>query len=246
MFGWIRSEKKTQIKRSSCVLNGRTITIERKKMKSLRLRIRRQDGAIVVSAPLYTREERILAFVRRHEDWLQKHLPRVQRYVAQHQAKRDLQSIRLWGRTYPIVIQRVRASSRSITWDHEVLAIKVRLQDTDRRILAQIEAWQRKILAQRIAQRAPRCEAIVGQKANEWRIKKMRSKWGTCHVRDRRIWLALALVRYPKMCLESVMIHELVHLIERGHTSRFYARMDRCDPLWRRANALLYHRKIHF
>ena len=56
---------------------------------------------------------------------------------------------------------------------------------------------------------------------NEVRIKKMKTLWGSCNIEARRIWLNLELVKKPTSCLELVLVHEMVHLIERVTTSVF-------------------------
>ena len=69
------------------------------------------------------------------------------------------------------------------------------------------------------------CQKLTNQRANEWRIKDMKTKWGTCNISDRRIWLRLELISLPIDCIKFVMIHELVHFYERKHTKRFYSLM---------------------
>ena len=61
----------------------------------------------------------------------------------------------------------------------------------------------------------------------------MKTRWGSCNTRDHRVWLNLELAKKPASCLEYVLVHELVHLIERHHNARFYACMDRALPHWR-------------
>ena len=67
----------------------------------------------------------------------------------------------------------------------------------------------------------------------EWGIKKMRTRWGTCNVDARRIWLNLELAKKPASCLEYILVHEMVHLLERHHNDRFRQLMDRLMPQWR-------------
>jgi hypothetical protein len=67
----------------------------------------------------------------------------------------------------------------------------------------------------------------------------MRTRWGSCNIRARRIWLSLELARKPVECLEYVLVHELVHLLERRHNQRFIAYMDQFLPTWRLARAEL-------
>lgn len=76
------------------------------------------------------------------------------------------------------------------------------------------------------------CEAITGVHAQEWRTKKMRTAWGTCCIRYKRIWLNLYLVGHDKECMRYVMLHELTHLLEKHHTKVFHAYMDKFMPNW--------------
>ncbi|MNC67108.1 hypothetical protein D3C75_1175760 [compost metagenome] len=72
----------------------------------------------------------------------------------------------------------------------------------------------------------------MGVEANAWGIKKMKTKWGTCNIAARRVWLNLELAKKPIQCLEYILVHELLHLIERHHNDRFRGLMDRHLPQW--------------
>lgn len=99
---------------------------------------------------------------------------------------------------------------------------------------AQRQALQRKVEAL-VARHAPR----MGVTVREVRLRAMRTRWGSCNIRAQRIWISTRLVHYPESCLEAVVVHELAHLIERGHTPRFYALMDQYYPVWREAEQAL-------
>jgi len=75
-------------------------------------------------------------------------------------------------------------------------------------------------------------ERIIGVQTAAWDVKRMKTKWGTCNVEARRIWLNLELVKKQIHCLEYIIVHELVHLLERNHNDRFTALMDKFMPLW--------------
>lgn len=75
--------------------------------------------------------------------------------------------------------------------------------------------------------------AIMGLPMPEILIRRMTSRWGTCNTRAKRITLNLELARRDPALLEYVVVHELAHLIERGHNARFYAVMDLYLPDWR-------------
>lgn len=76
-------------------------------------------------------------------------------------------------------------------------------------------------------------EPEIGVSVNEWHIKKMKTRWGTCNSEVRRIWLNLELAKKPASCLEYILVHEMVHFLERHHNDRFRDLMDRFLPQWR-------------
>ena len=67
----------------------------------------------------------------------------------------------------------------------------------------------------------------------------MKTRWGTCNIPERRIWLNLQLVKKPPECLDYVITHELVHLVEANHTHRFHELVEKYCPAWREANKAL-------
>lgn len=79
-----------------------------------------------------------------------------------------------------------------------------------------------------------KCEKITGLHAREWRLRDMKTRWGSCNIQKKRIWLNLQLAAYPRECLEYVGIHELVHLLVPGHGKEFWAYMDQFFPEWKR------------
>lgn len=73
----------------------------------------------------------------------------------------------------------------------------------------------------------------MGLETPDLTIRRMTSRWGTCNTQAKRITLNLELARRDQALLEYVIVHELAHLIERGHNARFYAVMDSHMPDWR-------------
>jgi predicted metal-dependent hydrolase len=73
----------------------------------------------------------------------------------------------------------------------------------------------------------------MGVEVNEFAIKKMKTKWGTCNIEAKRIWLNLELAKKPFNCIEYIIVHELVHLLERNHNDRFIAYLNHYLPEWK-------------
>jgi predicted metal-dependent hydrolase len=102
-----------------------------------------------------------------------------------------------------------------------------------------LDAWYRERLAEVVAPMFELWCRRIGVDAGEFRIKRMRTKWGTCSVRARRIWLNVEIARRPQRCVEYLLVHELVHLLEAKHGPKFVAIMDQHLPSWRRLRSLL-------
>ena len=103
---------------------------------------------------------------------------------------------------------------------------------------AQKEACKKKLL-EVLPQVIRKCERITGLHALEWKLRDMKTRWGSCNIQKKRIWLNIKLAAYPRECLEYVVIHELVHLRVPGHGKEFWAYMDRFFPEWKRVRKVL-------
>jgi hypothetical protein len=94
-------------------------------------------------------------------------------------------------------------------------------------------SWYRQQLKQEIPPLIAKWEKNIGVTVNEWGVKLMKTKWGTCNIEAKRIWLNLELAKKDKQCLEYVVVHEMVHLLERNHGERFVALMNKFLPNWK-------------
>lgn len=92
--------------------------------------------------------------------------------------------------------------------------------------------WYRRQLKEAIGPLIAKWEKIIGVQVDEWNVKQMKTKWGTCNIEARRIWLNLELIKKPVYCLEYIIVHEMIHLLERHHNERFLQYMSRFMPLW--------------
>ncbi|MGH8520782.1 MAG: M48 family metallopeptidase [Gammaproteobacteria bacterium] len=93
--------------------------------------------------------------------------------------------------------------------------------------------WHREQLRAMIPPLFEKWQPVLGIQVAGWGIKKMKTKWGSCNVDARRVWLNLELAKKPVHCLEYIVVHELIHLLERHHNDRFRGLMDQFIPQWR-------------
>ena len=98
---------------------------------------------------------------------------------------------------------------------------------------AVLHRWYRQRLSEQIPLLIVKWEPVVGVEVADWAIRKMKTRWGSCNPDAQRIWLNLELAKKPSTCLEYILVHEMVHLLERHHNDEFRAYMDRLLPQWR-------------
>lgn len=96
-----------------------------------------------------------------------------------------------------------------------------------------IDDWYRNQLKELTIPIVEKWESVMGVSVNEIGVRKMKTKWGTCNNETKRIWLNLELAKKPFHCIEYIIVHELVHLLERNHNERFLTYMDKFMPEWR-------------
>lgn len=213
------------------------VTVEKKNIKNMYIRIS-DDGAVKVSVPKQIRDEDIKKFVSSRKKWILEHRAAVLAKQKKNPFKNNFTQLELWGRVYPIEIINTNARAKIELADDKVLMYL----NTDTQTAVKeklINEWYRNILKKEISLRISEYEKTVGVKVNEWHIKNMRTKWGTCNVKAKRIWLNLQLAKKPSECLDYVIIHELTHLLEHSHNSVFKAYMDEFCPNWREIRRFL-------
>lgn len=119
----------------------------------------------------------------------------------------------------------------SLTGGH--LILQVRPESTPEQRERVLNDWYREQLKSKLPEVIQKCEQVVGVHASEWKVKNMRTKWGTCNIDRKRIWINLQLAKKTPECLAYVVTHELVHLLERNHNELFQKYMDAFFPEWR-------------
>ena len=215
-------------------VSGVEVEVVRKDIKSLRLTVYRPDGQVRVSVPLRMGDEAVRTVLVDRLEWIRKHQHRFQHQERPPEPQLVTgENIFVFGQAYRLdVIERYGALSVRLTEDNS-LEMRIRPGSTKDQREAVLEAWYRRQLGDRVPPLIAKWEPVIGVSVAEWRIRKMKSRWGTCNVRDRRIWLNLELARRSTACLEFILVHEMVHLLERNHNARFKSLMDKFMPDWR-------------
>lgn len=208
---------------------GITITVLRKTgLKNMYLRVKPPHGNVVITAPCGVPQRALHDFALAHLDTIERGRERVERQVRDTPSYATGETHYLWGR--PLTLEVRDAAHTSVRACGESLIMALPAGSTRQEREGVLAEWYRKQLKMALPAAITRCEANTGLTANEYRVKKMRTRWGTCNPRAKRIWLSTNLAKKPGQCLDYVLTHELVHLVERGHTPRFHALVARYFP----------------
>lgn len=210
------------------------VEIVRRDIKNLHVGVYPPNGRVRVAAPMRLDDEAVrLALVARL-GWINR-----QRRVFQaqeRQSEREMTS----GETHYVSGQRCRLKviphdgpARLQLRGNRSLVMHVRPQLHAAQRLAVLERWYRARLREVAGELLAHWMPVLKVELTAWGIKKMKTRWGTCNPEGRRLWLNLELAKKPPQCLEYIVVHELVHLLERHHNERFVALMDRWLPDWR-------------
>jgi predicted metal-dependent hydrolase len=214
-------------------VNGLHVEVVRKNIKNLHLAVYPPDGRIRVAVPECLDDEAVRLAVVSRLGWISRQ--RAQYEKQDRQSQREFvtgESHYIWGRRYRLnVIEtdgppKVRLSSKRTL----ELCVRPGTDCVKREQL--LSHWYREQLRERIPDLIAKWERILSVQVSEWGIRKMKTKWGSCSVDTRRIWLNLELSKKPESCLEYVLVHEMVHLLERNHNERFREYMNRFMPQW--------------
>ena len=213
-------------------IDGLCVTIVRKSIKNMHLRVLSPNGEIQITAPNRLPLSQIDRFVREKRGWIAARQQQLAaRPVATDPAFVDGQTVYLWGGSYTLRLEEA-ARGRSALQRGQEIVLSVHPEDDTSQRESLLNDFYREALSERIAARLPLWEARTGLHPSAWQIKNMKTRWGTCNTATGKIWLNLQLVKQPPVCLDYVIAHELTHLRYPGHGQDFQAFLTRAMPNW--------------
>ena len=220
--------------RTTVTISGMSVEIVRKKIKNLHVGVYPPNGRVRVAAPSHLSDEAVrLAIVTRIR-WIKKQQRRFAEQV--RQSDREMvsgESHYFEGRRYRLRVEEVDAPPEVMPRAGGTLLLRVRPGATREKREDVLYQWYRAQLTSRIPPLLAHWEPRIGVLAAQVRTKRMLTRWGSCNIQEKRIWLNVELMKKPPSCLEYVLVHELIHLLERNHTLRFRELMDNHMPKWR-------------
>jgi predicted metal-dependent hydrolase len=211
-----------------------TIDVVRKDIENLHLAVYPPTGRVRIATPLSVNDEAVRLFAISKLGWIKKHRKNFANQA--RQTKREYvsgESHYVEGHRYLLNVIYRNATPKVVIRNKKYIDLYVRLNSTVEQRERVMTKWYRQRLKESIPTLIVKWQAIIGVEVSGWEVKQMKTKWGTCRREVKRIRLNLELAKKPLHCLEYIVVHELIHLLECHHNERFIALLDRFMPLWR-------------
>lgn len=209
-----------------------TVDVVKKGIKNIHLSVYPPTGKVRISAPFRMDLDNIRVFAITKLGWIksqQQKLSEQARETPREYLNRE--SHYVWGTRYLLTVVETDQPP-SVELKHNRMILRIRPGTDEHKKQTIVEEWYRAQLKQAVAPLIAKWEPLVGVKVKQFFVQRMKTKWGSCNADSRSIRLNTDLAKKPQECLEYIVVHEMVHLLEPTHNTRFIALMDRFMPKW--------------
>ena len=221
-------------------VRGIRVEVVRKDIKNLHLGVYPPMGRVRVAVPLVISDEAVRLAVIDKLGWIKRQKSKFAQQPRQSQREMvNGESHYFLGKRYRLRLHEVDAPASVAVRGVASLDLFMRPGTSPAQRDAVLQRWYREQLKALVPALLDKWQPVLGVLASHWGIKKMKTKWGSCNTSAKRIWLNLELAKKPQVCLEYIVVHELMHLLERRHSERFSALMDTFLPNWRACRDVL-------
>lgn len=210
------------------------IEIIRKNIKNLHLYVLPPNGKIRVTAPPFITQGQIEAFVERNTPWIIKK----QAEIKERSERAELKNgghLMLWGNEYTLRIIPSSKSKVERVQNEIILYLKEGAQKEKL-----IKEFYRNELKQKAAEKIEQWENTTGFKCSSWQTKDMKTRWGSCNTKTKKIWLSLRLAELNEECLDYVILHELTHTVIPNHQFEFKQTLSKYMKNWKIIQASMH------
>jgi len=226
-------------KHSSISVSDIDVCIDRKEIKNLHIGVYPPDGRVRVATPLHIDDEAVRLAVVSRLAWIRRQIINFQ--AQPRQSKREMlsgESHYFLGKRYLLDVT-YGATKHEVVLHHSKIELRVRANTSVENRQLLLNEWYRKRLKIEVKKLIAKYEKIMDVKVGNWEIKKMKTKWGSCTPTTKRILINLELVKKPIECIEYIVVHEMVHILERRHNDVFKSYLDKYLPSWERYRDVL-------
>ncbi len=226
------------------IIQVRDLNVEtiKKDIKNIHLGVYPPAGRVRVAAPLKTTDEAIELLILSKMSWIRKQ--RLKFIKQERQTKREYisgESHYFFGRRYLLNVLITKDKPRIEIKRKKYIDLYINKNMSFKKKEQIFNNFYRSEIKKIIPDLKDKWEKILNVNVNEVRIKKMKTKWGSCNPKEKRIWLNLELVKKQYHCIEYIMVHEMIHLIEKKHNEKFKYLISAHIPQWEHYKKELNH-----
>jgi predicted metal-dependent hydrolase len=208
------------------------INVEYKKIKALRITVYPPDGRTLISAPLDAADESIRDFAASKIQWVEKHREKFRRNTAAKNQLKNNEIHFVWGTAYSLEL--IEKNGRpKISLEEKFLRLQIPPGTVKSKKQQILDKWYHRLLVDAAPPLVRKWEKITGLNIKTIFYRKMKTHWGSCNSQRHTIRLNTELAKKNPLCLEYVIVHEILHIIEPSHNQNFYRLMDRYIPDWK-------------
>lgn len=218
---------------TSTTVSGIQVSVVRKDIKHVHLAVYPPEGRVRIAAPEGITDKAIHAAVASRLPWIRRQQATFRRQ--ERETSREMVAGEThWydGRRYRLRIVERAGRPKVRIAGGQIMELLVRPGATTEDRAALLDRWYRARLRDQIPSLLDRWVPIMGIERPDWRIRRMRTRWGSCRTASKRIWLNVELAKKPRAHLEYIVVHELLHLAIRRHSAEFQARLGALMPHW--------------
>jgi predicted metal-dependent hydrolase len=214
-------------------LGGISAEVTFKNIKNVHLSVCPPTGHVRISAPARMTLDTIRVFAISKLGWIKQQQRKLREQARETPREYlNLESHYLWGKRYLLLVIEGNQAP-SIETQHSRLLLRVRRGTSDAMKQEIVAQWYRNQVRVAAPSLIAKWATVMGVRVDRFYVQQMKTKWGSCNPRAGTIRLNTELAKKPKECLEYIVVHEMAHLLEPTHNSRFIALMDRFMPNWR-------------
>lgn len=221
-------------------VSGIYIQVVRKNVKNINFVISKPDGRVRVSVPKNITDEELNLVLSSKLGWMRKKIQIIKNLPTLPKKKYVSGEEHYFiGKPYKLEVIEQTGKPHISLQTSETLQMYIRPKTSIANREKLLNEWYRRELKKLIPFLIEKWQPIIGIKVSEWGVKRMKTRWGTCNINKKRIWLNLELAKRPEACVEYVVVHEMTHLLERNHNARFKKLLDGFVPEWQYIEGML-------
>lgn len=216
-----------------------SVDVVQKDIKNIHLSVNPPTGKVRISAPEHMKMDTIRVFAVSKLGWIKREQQKLREQERETPREYvDRESHFVWGRRYLLKIVEADAVPR-VELKHNKLVLQARAGSDARQRRDVLTEWYRQQMKEAVHPLVEKWEPVIGVRVNRNFVQRMKTKWGSCNHHAGNIRLNLELAKKPPECLEYIVVHEMVHLLEPTHNERFMKLMDRFMPNWQHYREML-------